>query len=87
VAAGEVMYPDGTTDQFDQSGSQQRRVSIGPAGLPRMIIDIQVGAGQLEIQTPSGTAVTTTPSPSAAKPSPTAKPSPSAVTASPTASN
>lgn len=70
VGAGDVSYPDGSTYRFDgDNGSfndnERQRLTTGPAGSPRMIVDIQQGAGQLDIRTASDVSVTTIPSPSA----------------------
>jgi phage shock protein PspC (stress-responsive transcriptional regulator) len=92
LGAGEAAYPDGTTYRFNEGrggnrgdGTQQRLV--GPPGQPRIIVDIQQGAGQIDLRTASGRVVTPLPTPSAA-PTPTgsARPVPTAsVTPSPTA--
>ncbi len=90
IGAGDVSYPDGSTYRFDQArngmhDAHEQRLTTGPAGQPRMIVDVNQGAGPLDIRTASGMSITPIPEPSAtssAVPSPAvpspAVPSPSA---------
>jgi phage shock protein PspC (stress-responsive transcriptional regulator)/uncharacterized membrane protein len=82
LAAGQVVYPDGSTKDFNNSrsggprrGDDSQMLKVGPAGSPTLIVDVEQGAGQLEIRTSSENDVPTpSPTPSvtgSASPSPT----------------
>jgi phage shock protein PspC (stress-responsive transcriptional regulator) len=79
MGAGEVINPDGSTTEVNGNrgrGNQVENLSIGPAGRPRMIVQVQQGVGQLDINT-AGQATTITPTPTvSATPTATAGPTP-----------
>jgi phage shock protein PspC (stress-responsive transcriptional regulator) len=92
IAAGNLSYPDGNSYRFNDSddnyrGAEQQRVSTGPAGSPRLIVDIQQGAGEVDLRTASGTSITTipAPSPTASPGSPPATPAPAPTATTPAA--
>ena len=84
IGAGEASYPDGSTYRFNRGNGtdEQQRLTTGPAGAARIIVDVRQGAGQLDIRTTSGVSITTVPgtvSSSAAAPTPSASVTASAV--------
>jgi phage shock protein PspC (stress-responsive transcriptional regulator) len=92
INAGDVSYPDGRTYSFDRDGNNydgvgRQTLNTGPAGSPRMIVDIQQGAGQMDLRTTSGVSVGTIPSPRATgvSPAPTATAPTASAAATPTA--
>jgi phage shock protein PspC (stress-responsive transcriptional regulator) len=80
IGAGEVVNPDGSSTQVNgnrSSGNQVQNLTVGPAGRPLMIVQVQQGVGQLEIKTASQAASTATTSPTT---SPSVSPSTKATT-------
>lgn len=62
LSAGEVQRPDGTTVEVRPNEDDQRQsYTTGPAGAPKLVLDVQQGVGQLRITTASGLTRTVTP--------------------------
>jgi hypothetical protein len=94
IGAGELIYPDGSVHKinngrdFDNNDRRardfdnRRSITTGGSGTPRIVVDIQQGAGQIEIRTASGVAVGRSDSFLPATPTASVSPAPSAPTAS-----
>jgi phage shock protein PspC (stress-responsive transcriptional regulator) len=82
LGTGELIRPDGSTQQIRGASHDASPVVTGPAAAPRIVVDAQQGVGQLEIRTSAPLSVTPAaptnpPAPTATKaPLPSAAPKP-----------
>jgi phage shock protein PspC (stress-responsive transcriptional regulator) len=77
MGAGQVIYPDGSTHRIDggrdDDDIRHRTITSGPAGTPRIVVDVQQGAGEVEVRSdavpapaaPDAPTASTAPTPSA----------------------